>query len=166
VSSASFRSARRSTISPTRFAWATVPIATRSPPSSARTTEGRSSTRSAAARPIAVYAASLGILELAERIGAAGVAKDFQHGHTLVSAFWGVLGLLALYAGLRRGSRTLRLSGFGLFGVSLAKLFLYDLAALSSITRALSFLAVGAVLLLGGFFYQRLSAEFEDRLVP
>jgi hypothetical protein len=37
--------------------------------------------------------------------------------------------------------------------VSLAKIFLYDLPSLSSITRALSFLAVGAVLLLGGFFY-------------
>ena len=47
--------------------------------------------------------------------------------------------------------------------VSLAKIFLYDPSALSSITRALSFLAVGAVLLLGGFFYQRLSSQLEDR---
>ena len=44
-----------------------------------------------------------------------------------------------------------------LFAVSLAKIFLYDLPSLSSITRALSFLAVGAVLLLGGFFYQHLA---------
>jgi hypothetical protein len=29
-----------------------------------------------------------------------------------------------------------------------------------------AFLAVGALLLLGGFFYQRLSAEFEDRTLP
>jgi hypothetical protein len=118
-----------------------------------------------AAGAIAVYAGSLGILEIAEAVGTASVRGDFQHGHTAVSAFWGVLGLTALYAGLRRRSRALRLGGFGLFGVSLAKLFLYDLAALSSITRALSFLAVGAVLLLGGFFYQRLSAELEDRPV-
>jgi uncharacterized membrane protein len=32
----------------------------------------------------------------------------------------------------------------------------------SSITRALSFLAVGAVLLLGGFFYQRLSLRLDE----
>ena len=50
-----------------------------------------------------------------------------------------------------------------LFGVSLAKLFIYDLSRLSSITRALSFLAVGGVLLLGGFFYQRLAPQVEDR---
>ena len=30
--------------------------------------------------------------------------------------------------------------------------------------RALSFLAVGAVLLLGGFFYQRLSAQYDERI--
>jgi len=109
------------------------------------------------------YAASLSILELAEAVGTAGVSKDFQHGQTVVSAVWGVLGLIALYVGLRRRSRAIRLGGFALFGVSLAKLFLYDLAALNSITRALSFLAVGALLLLGGFFYQRLSSELEER---
>lgn len=47
--------------------------------------------------------------------------------------------------------------------ISLAKLFLYDLTTLSSLARALSFLAVGALLLLGGFFYQRLSEQLEDR---
>jgi uncharacterized membrane protein len=68
-----------------------------------------------------------------------------------------------LYLGLARRSRGLRLTGFAIFGVSLAKIFLYDLSALSSITRALSVLAVGAVLLLGGFFYQRLSSQLEER---
>jgi uncharacterized membrane protein len=65
---------------------------------------------------------------------------------------------VTLYTGLIRRRRGLRLAGFGLLGVSLAKLFLYDLSVLTSITRALSFLAVGAVLLLAGFFHQRLAA--------
>jgi uncharacterized membrane protein len=72
-----------------------------------------------------------------------------------------MLGLFALYLGLARRSQRLRRAGFVIFGLSLAKIFLYDLSELSSITRALSFLAVGAVLLLGGFFYQRLSAQTE-----
>jgi uncharacterized membrane protein len=63
---------------------------------------------------------------------------------------------------LRRSSAALRVGGLALFGLSLAKLFLYDLSRLSSISRALSFLAVGAVLLLGGFFYQRLGARTEN----
>jgi uncharacterized membrane protein len=112
---------------------------------------------------LAVDAVSLAILQLFEWGGMGSVHLEFQHGHTAVSAFWGTLGLTALYLGLTRRSRGLRLTGFAIFGVSLAKIFLYDLSALSSITRALSFLAVGAVLLLGGFFYQRLSAQLEER---
>jgi uncharacterized membrane protein len=45
------------------------------------------------------------------------------------------------------------------FALSPGKIFLYDLPALSSIERALSYLDVGAVLLLGGFFDQRLNVS-------
>ncbi len=106
-----------------------------------------------------VYALSITLLDLVERASPnASLHTAFQRGHTAVSAFWGAIGLALLYAGLRRW-RGLRLAGLAAFGVGLVKIFLYDLPSLSSITRALSFLAVGAVLLLGGFFYQRLAAE-------
>jgi uncharacterized membrane protein len=107
---------------------------------------------------LVVYAVSLSILELLQHaFPHASLQTDFQRGHTGVSAFWGVLGLVLLYLGLKRWT-FLRVAGFALFAVSLVKIFIYDLPSLSSITRALSFLAVGAVLLLGGFFYQRLTA--------
>jgi uncharacterized membrane protein len=111
----------------------------------------------------AVDAVSLSILQLFQWAGTGSVHLEFQHGHTAVSAFWGVLGLAALYLGLKRRAARMRLAGFAIFGVSLAKIFLYDLSELSSITRAFSFLAVGAVLLFGGFLYQRLSAELDER---
>ena len=116
-----------------------------------------------AAALLALYGLSLTLLELAEAISAASVETDFQRGHTAVSVFWALVGLGLLTLGLVRGRRALRLGGFGLFGVALAKLFLYDLAFLSSLARALSFLAVGALLLLGGFFYQRLSEQLAER---
>jgi uncharacterized membrane protein len=112
---------------------------------------------------LAVYGLSLGILELYERIAPGSVTTNFQRGHTNVSALWGVLGLALLYVGLRRDVRALRLGGFALFAVSLAKIFVYDLPNLSAVTRALSFLAVGAVLLAGAFFYQRLKNQLTDR---
>jgi uncharacterized membrane protein len=112
---------------------------------------------------LTVYAASLAILEAAQRLSPGSVNTDFQRGHTAVSAFWGILALISLYAGLRRRTGLLRGGGFILFAISLGKIFLFDLPSLSSAQRALSFLAVGAVLLLGGFFYQRLSAQFHDR---
>jgi uncharacterized membrane protein len=62
-----------------------------------------------------------------------------------------------------RGLSWIRVVGFGLFGLALAKLFLHDLAFLSSITRAASFLAVGAVLLVAGFFVQKLSEQSPAR---
>jgi uncharacterized membrane protein len=111
-----------------------------------------------------VYGASLGILEAVQRVSPQAVHTDFQRGHTAVSAFWGLLALISLYAGLKKRRSVLRVGGFILFAISLGKIFLYDLPSLSSVQRALSFLAVGAVLLLGGFFYQRLSAQFDDRV--
>ncbi len=110
---------------------------------------------------VSVYTASLAILEAAQRLSPEGVHTDFQRGQTAVSAFWGLLALASLYAGLRQRRGLLRAGGFILFAISLGKIFLFDLPSLSSAQRALSFLAVGAVLLLGGFFYQRLSAQFD-----
>jgi uncharacterized membrane protein len=108
---------------------------------------------------LTVYGLSLLILEVFSRISRASLHTEFQRGHTAVSALWGVLGLALLYVGLKTRWRAARVAGLAFFPVSLAKIFLYDLPSLSSVTRALSFLAVGAVLLLGGFFYQRLTAD-------
>jgi hypothetical protein len=116
-----------------------------------------------AAGGLSLYAASLSILEAMQRISNQGIDTDFQRGHTVVSAFWGLVALVSLYVGLKRGRGLLRVGGFILFAVSLGKIFLFDLPSLSSVQRALSFLAVGAVLLLGGFFYQRLSVQFDER---
>ena len=111
---------------------------------------------------LAVYGVSLLILELVEWISSASLHTEFQRGQTAVSAFWGLLGLALLYTGLKRNIRPLRIAGLACFPISLAKIFIYDLPSLTSVTRALSFLAVGFVLLLGGFFYQRLLSDREE----
>jgi predicted membrane protein DUF2339 len=111
---------------------------------------------------IALYALSLGILELAELVSSASVETDFERGHTAVSGLWALVGLGLLVGGLLRGSAAIRYAGLALFGLSLAKIFLYDLSSLSSVARAFSFILVGGLLLAGGFFLQRLS----DRLSP
>jgi uncharacterized membrane protein len=110
---------------------------------------------------LGLYATTLVILEVSERAGGS-IDTAFQRGHTVVSAVWAVVGLALLILGLKR-SRALQVGGFALFGISLAKLFLYDLAFLSSITRAFSFLAVGMLIMVGGFFYQRLAQESQAR---
>ena len=116
----------------------------------------------AVAGGVALYAVSLGILEIAERVSASSVETDFERGHTAVSGLWALVGLALLVVGLLRGSAAIRYGGLALFGLSLAKIFLYDLAELSSVARAFSFILVGGLLLAGGFFLQRLS----DRIGP
>jgi uncharacterized membrane protein len=110
---------------------------------------------------LGVYAVTLAILEASERAGGS-VDTAFQRGHTAVSAVWAVVGLVLLILGLKR-SRALQAGGLVLFGISLAKLFLYDLANLSSVTRAFSFVAVGFLIMVGGFFYQRLAQDSRAR---
>ena len=114
---------------------------------------------------VSVYAASLAVLGFFQLIRfdeGQSVATAFQRGHTAVSALWGLIGLFVLAVGLRRGWTAFRLAGLALFGVALAKIFLFDLRTLSSMARALSFLAVGSVLLLAAFVYQRLTEADEE----
>ena len=106
----------------------------------------------------ALYVLSLGILDLAERTFGGSIETDFERGHVAVSVLWTLIGLGLLIAGLIRDSRLLRYGGLTLFGLSLAKIFLYDLSALNSVARALSFIVVGGLVLVGGFFLQRLTA--------
>src|SRR5262249_42342948 len=112
---------------------------------------------------LTLYAISLTVLEVLERLSPGTVAERFQRGPTVVSAVWAFIALALLYVGLVRRRRALRVAAFVLFGAALAKIFLYDLSALTPVTRALSFMAVGAVLLVAGFFYQRLIEQLGTR---
>ncbi len=72
------------------------------------------------------------------------------------SAVWLALGMLLLAFGVWRASREARLAS-GLFIVAaVLKVFLYDLAQLEGILRALSFIGLGAVLIGIGLVYQKL----------
>ena len=118
----------------------------------------------AGAAGLALYAASLVVLELAIRISGASLETDFERGHTVLSAVWGLTGLTLLVLGVARRSSRLRYAGLALFGLTLAKIFLFDLSELSSVARAASFVAVGGLLLAGGVLVQRLSEPEVDIL--
>jgi uncharacterized membrane protein len=106
---------------------------------------------------LGVFAASLVLLDLSQRLGGGDLHARFQRGETMVSALWALVALTLLAAGLARGLKEVRYAGLGLLALALAKLFLFDLSRLSSLTRATSFLAVGIALLTGGFLVQRLA---------
>lgn len=84
-----------------------------------------------------------------------------QTAQLVLSAFWSATGLAAIVYGLVRDNRSARLAGLALLGIAVVKVFLFDLAALDSIYRVLSFLALGMLLLAGAFAYQRLRVTTE-----
>ena len=118
-----------------------------------------------AAGALTLYAASVAILGLSQWVAAdddKSVEDAFQRGQTAMSSFWAIVGLALLVIGLRKGWRDFRIAGLALFAVALAKIFVYDLANLSAVARALSFLGVGLVLLLAAFLYQRFGGTEDE----
>ncbi|WP_439573517.1 DUF2339 domain-containing protein [Phreatobacter sp.] len=70
------------------------------------------------------------------------------------SVVWLVMGIALLLAGARFGSRTLRFASAALVGLAVVKVFLIDMAGLTGLWRALSFIGLGLVLILIGRIYQ------------
>jgi uncharacterized membrane protein len=79
-----------------------------------------------------------------------------QQGQMVLSVFWALVGVCTLVLGLRKDLAVLRLAGLALLGVTVAKVFLFDLATLTSVYRVVSFVGLGVLLLAGAFIWQRL----------
>lgn len=75
------------------------------------------------------------------------------------SALWAVFGLAVLGLGAARKDIVLRWSGLAALLFTAAKVVLFDLARLEGVTRAASFLAVGALFLGGALLARRLNAR-------
>ncbi|MDE2939666.1 MAG: DUF2339 domain-containing protein [Chloroflexota bacterium] len=74
-----------------------------------------------------------------------------------LSALWTVYAAVLIAAGIIRQERWLRVGGLALLAVPVAKLFLYDSFQLDQGYRVAAFIGLGALLLAGGFLYQRYS---------
>jgi uncharacterized membrane protein len=72
------------------------------------------------------------------------------------SAAWLALAAIGLAVGLLRGNEWLRRAALAALALVVAKVFLFDMAALAGVLRALSFLGLGAVLVAIGYAYRRL----------
>ncbi|MEA2195489.1 MAG: hypothetical protein QOG42_1923 [Solirubrobacteraceae bacterium] len=100
-------------------------------------------------------AGAIGLLHLAS----VAVVTAFAPGddaQLLLSGLWALSGLAALVAGLRRDDRALRLGSLALLLVTIGKVFLYDLAALTALYRVGSFIGLGLLLLFAAGIWQRM----------
>ncbi len=91
-----------------------------------------------------------------ERFVAASITDPEHYGYSLVTLAYGV-GLLAI--GFRLASRETRLASALFVTLAVAKVFLMDMAALTGLWRAFSFIGLGGVLIGIGVAYQRLLSD-------
>jgi uncharacterized membrane protein len=71
---------------------------------------------------------------------------------TSLSLFWTVLALITMLNAARRRNRVVWLVGAALLAVVIAKLFLIDLSRIGSVERIISFVGVGLLMLVVGYF--------------
>ena len=87
--------------------------------------------------------------------GVAWNASDLIESTTLqssLSVLWAAIGLSGMIAGVRTARRVVWSAGAALMGLVVVKLFLIDLRSLAAVSRVVSFLGVGVLLLIVGYF--------------
>jgi uncharacterized membrane protein len=88
-----------------------------------------------------------------------------------LSLVWAVYGGVMLAIGMNRRSKLLRIMALGLLGLTILKVFLFDLSSLEKLYRIISFIVLGLILLAVSFLYQRyrqrtLALEMERESQP
>lgn len=75
--------------------------------------------------------------------------------HLWMSGTWIMYSILLMIAGFVRPTRSMRIASLILLSITILKVFLYDLSFLQQPYRIVSFIALGVILMLAGFLYQR-----------
>jgi len=114
-----------------------------------------------AANVLAIIALSLeaaGHFEKLMRLGAAaaGERRDLRLARQLsLSIIWALYGGALLVVGLVRRHQLLRVMALILLSLTILKVFFWDLSSLDKIYRIISFIVLGAILLVVSFLYQQ-----------
>lgn len=90
--------------------------------------------------------------ELIHWLDIAGAKDAYKLG---LSILWGVYSFLLIGFGILKNKPYLRIGGMGLFGITLIKLFFYDIAHLNTISKTIVFVSLGVLLLIISFLYNK-----------
>lgn len=72
-----------------------------------------------------------------------------------LSILWGIYALILIIIGIYKHKTHLRITAIALFGLTLAKLFFYDIAELDTISKTVVFVSLGILLLIVSFLYTK-----------
>ncbi len=88
---------------------------------------------------------------------------DFSQSYKLgLSILWGVYSLFLISIGIWKKKKHLRIGGFSLFGLTLIKLFSYDISHLNTISKIIVFVSLGILLLIISFLYNKYKHIISD----
>ncbi|MDX2445106.1 MAG: DUF2339 domain-containing protein, partial [Bacteroidales bacterium] len=90
--------------------------------------------------------------ELINGMDLSGSTQPYKLG---LSILWGILSLLLIVYGIWKRKKYIRITAIALFGITLFKLFLYDIAHLETIPKTIVFVSLGSLLLVISFLYNK-----------
>ncbi len=79
-----------------------------------------------------------------------------------LSILWGIYSLFLIILGIWKHKKYLRIGAMVWFGITLGKLFLYDISHLETIAKTIVFLSLGSLLLLISFLYNKYKNVISD----
>lgn len=90
--------------------------------------------------------------ELVNLMGQFHIADSTKFG---LSILWGVYALFLIVLGIAKNKKHLRIAAIALLGVTLVKLFFYDIAELDTIPKTILFVSLGLLMLIVSFLYNK-----------
>jgi uncharacterized membrane protein len=97
--------------------------------------------------------------ELIHVLSLSGNSDTYKLG---LSILWGAYSLFVVVLGIWKKKKYLRIGGLAWFGITFAKLFLYDIASLSTISKTIVFVSLGILLLIISFLYNKYTDKIEE----
>jgi uncharacterized membrane protein len=99
--------------------------------------------------------------ELVHWLEMSGVHESFKLG---LSILWGAYALMLIILGLKKNEKYLRVMAIVLFSITILKLFVYDMADMSTIAKTIVMIILGALLLVASFLYNKVKKKADDEM--
>ena len=92
------------------------------------------------------------------------IAESTQSYKLGLSILWGIYSLFLIALGIWKKKKHLRIGAIALFGVTLIKLFFYDISHLGTIAKTIVFMSLGVLLLIISFLYNKYKHIISDEV--
>lgn len=81
-----------------------------------------------------------------------------------ISALWAIFAVSIMYFGLRYDNEFIRRISIALFGLTLAKVFFYDISEMSASYKFVSFIILGIILIFASYLYRKFKQQIIETL--